>query len=235
MDFYTYIHCKPDMTPFYVGKGTGDRAYNLYAKGRNKWHAATIQKYGAENIHIDIITCGTEKEAFYREITVIEALRNKGVKLCNLTKGGSGGLTSTKENLSAKIRAYWTIDGNRDTHSELMKTVSSTSTFKNAVSLATKEALRGHAREAHLQGLAKANSAQTTQQRSNAQVESFKRDETRKKRHSEGATKMYLNMSDETKAKRSDKLSVINKNSWQDPVIRASRIEGMRSRNTKTK
>jgi hypothetical protein len=34
--FYTYLHCKPDGTPFYVGKGSGKRSNFMY--DRNPHH-----------------------------------------------------------------------------------------------------------------------------------------------------------------------------------------------------
>lgn len=92
MTFCVYVHMKPDLTPFYVGKGTEKRARNLYRKWRNKWHQHTVAKYGAENIVIETHACATNEEACQREIMAIAALRAAGVKLVNLTNGGEGQL-----------------------------------------------------------------------------------------------------------------------------------------------
>ena len=86
--FYVYIHKKPDGTPFYVGKGVGNRAY-AFAK-RNQWHKNIVAKYGKDNIIIEIINCVSESQAFDLEKIYIKQLKNDGVMLVNLTDGGEG-------------------------------------------------------------------------------------------------------------------------------------------------
>jgi hypothetical protein len=49
-EHYAYIHCKPDGTPFYVGKGSGDRF--RVSGARNPYYRRTVNKYGAKNILI---------------------------------------------------------------------------------------------------------------------------------------------------------------------------------------
>lgn len=88
--FCAYVHFKPDMTPFYVGKGSVKRAHDLKPKRRNDWHGRIVAKYGAENIIIETMPCKSEAEAFLRESLAIKALRITGVKLCNMTDGGEG-------------------------------------------------------------------------------------------------------------------------------------------------
>lgn len=90
VDFYAYVHMKPDMVPFYVGKGTLKRANTLGKRGRNEWHRRVVEKHGRRNIIIEVIKCKTEAEAFAREQMTIRALRASGVVLCNLTNGGEG-------------------------------------------------------------------------------------------------------------------------------------------------
>lgn len=87
-----YVHMKPDLTPFYVGKGVEKRARNLHhlIRKTNTWHRNVVAKYGVENIIVEVLECSSEAEAFAREVMVIRALRNAGVVLTNLTDGGEG-------------------------------------------------------------------------------------------------------------------------------------------------
>ena len=87
-NFYTYIHCKPDGTPFYVGKGSGRRAYDL--AGRTAHHKNIVKKYGKGNIGVFTFLCVSEQEALDDEVLWIEQLRAEGFVLCNITAGGDG-------------------------------------------------------------------------------------------------------------------------------------------------
>lgn len=97
MQFYTYLHCKPDGTPFYVGKGADRRSHSN--KSRNKHHKNTTAKYGWENILVYVFPCDSEAQALADEIQQIAQLRREGYGLCNLTDGGEGcsGLVHTFE------------------------------------------------------------------------------------------------------------------------------------------
>jgi len=86
--FYTYLHCKPNGDPFYVGKGSGRRSHSL--KGYNAWHKRIVAKHGRANILIYVFPCYSEEQAFADEIQQIAQLRAAGYKLCNLTDGGEG-------------------------------------------------------------------------------------------------------------------------------------------------
>lgn len=86
-NYFAYLHCKPDGTPFYVGKGLLHRVKNL---SRNKYHSNVVKKYGAENILIGEIECSTEEIALELEKGLIKCLKASGVKLTNLTEGGEG-------------------------------------------------------------------------------------------------------------------------------------------------
>lgn len=87
--FYTYVHCRPDGSPFYVGKGHGKRAFNFSGEG-NKHYDHVIAKYGVKNIVVEVMPCKSETEAFLREQLIIKSLRVSGSHLCNLTDGGQG-------------------------------------------------------------------------------------------------------------------------------------------------
>jgi len=91
MDFYTYIHCKPDGTPFYVGKGSGRRAYRIKGVGRNPHHANIVKKYGKDNVLVFIFLCDTEGQALVDEVQHIAQLRAEGYDLSNKSTGGENG------------------------------------------------------------------------------------------------------------------------------------------------
>ena len=86
---YAYIHCKPDGTPFYVGKGALRRTKNF--QDRNPYHKAIVAKYGRENILIGRMECSSHRIAYDLEAGIIKCLKRMGVALTNLTAGGDGG------------------------------------------------------------------------------------------------------------------------------------------------
>lgn len=86
---FAYIHCKPDGTPFYVGKGALRRA--KYLGERNDYHQAVVNKYGRKNILIGMWACSDNNTAYGLERGLIKRLRAMGVSLANFTAGGDGG------------------------------------------------------------------------------------------------------------------------------------------------
>jgi hypothetical protein len=88
MAFFAYIHCRPDGTPFYVGKGTRTRDRNF--RDRSKYHKRVVAKYGQENILIGKLDCATNDIALSLEVGLIKCLRRMSVSLVNLTDGGEG-------------------------------------------------------------------------------------------------------------------------------------------------
>ena len=103
--FYTYMHCKPDLTPFYVGKGSGSRCYN-FTHHRNAHYKNVVAKYGRENIQIIVTKKDSEESAFKSEIRLIKILRDAGFDLCNHTDGGEGPSGATRsEEYRAKMSA----------------------------------------------------------------------------------------------------------------------------------
>lgn len=91
---YAYVHCKPDGTPFYVGKGKLRRA--KYVGERNPHHASIVKKYGAKNILVGMLACSTEEAAYELEKGMIKCFQRVGIKLANFTAGGEGGLNPTE-------------------------------------------------------------------------------------------------------------------------------------------
>lgn len=90
-EFYTYVHTKPDGTPFYVGKGcrsTSDRATAF--NRRSQYHKNIVAKYGRENIGVYVFLCDSERQAFDDEIHQIAQLRAEGYELANHSDGGEG-------------------------------------------------------------------------------------------------------------------------------------------------
>jgi len=85
---FAYIHCKPDGTPFYVGKGVRNRHKDFTY--RNVYHKRVVAKYGKENILIGKIDCSSNENALELEIGIIKCLKRMGVNLTNLTEGGEG-------------------------------------------------------------------------------------------------------------------------------------------------
>lgn len=85
--FYTYIHMrKDDGKVFYVGKGTGGRAYQK--SGRSKHWRRVVDKHG---LVVEIAArWQTEPEAFDHERLLIAVLRELCAPLVNVTDGGEG-------------------------------------------------------------------------------------------------------------------------------------------------
>jgi len=92
MKFYVYEHWRLDRDEcFYVGKGTGRRAYEM--SRRNIHHKAIQAKVAREGfaIEVRIVACGlTEEAAFSLECERIRFWRAAGVDLANMTDGGEG-------------------------------------------------------------------------------------------------------------------------------------------------
>ncbi len=115
MKFYVYRHIRLDTgEPFYVGKGSGFRAYDMKWQ-RNKYHHA-IQ--GVSEVKAQIIADGlSEQEAFDLEVETITVYKCLGYCSANFTAGGTGGATRTgqKHTEETKRKISVTLQGKKHT------------------------------------------------------------------------------------------------------------------------
>ena len=88
--YYIYLHIKLDTgEPFYVGKGTGNRANSKM--NRSKWWKNTVTKHNYDVIMLEEGLI--EEEALIREIYWIKRIGRKDIglgPLVNMTDGGEG-------------------------------------------------------------------------------------------------------------------------------------------------
>jgi hypothetical protein len=103
--FYTYAHYTPEGRLFYIGKGTGYRAYSKYRK--NQHWKNIVAKYGQPKVEI-LANWSSEEEALNHEVLLIECFRDMGYKLCNKTNGGEGtsGYKYTPEQIETSRLAH---------------------------------------------------------------------------------------------------------------------------------
>ena len=84
-NYYTYAYLREDKTPYYIGKGTGDRIYSTNRKGIKLPKDKSRIIYLKQNL--------TEEEAFKHEIYMIDVFGRKDLEtgiLHNRTGGGEG-------------------------------------------------------------------------------------------------------------------------------------------------
>ena len=101
-----YIHCRPDGSVFYVGKGTLRRAHLFRA--RNPHYAAVVSKYGQHNILVGVMECSSPAGAFLLEQGLIRCFRRSNIELTNQTDGGDGlrsPSSETRQKMSRSRRA----------------------------------------------------------------------------------------------------------------------------------
>ena len=85
--FYVYIHKRLDTGAiFYVGKGSGRRAWDKCSRNKH-WRAVAGKTSWTHEI---VLETSDEDEAFRYECELIASLMSQGVKLCNKTLGGEG-------------------------------------------------------------------------------------------------------------------------------------------------
>lgn len=146
INFYTYLHCKPNGDPFYVGKGCDiphKRSHQFNC--RNQHHKNVVEKYGKENIGIFVFQCESEKQAFADEVQQIAQLRRKGYELCNQTNGGEGAVGRV---VSIESRKKMSIAKNNISE-ETRKKMSQPKSLKHRLAMSTQR----KGRPAHNKGI----------------------------------------------------------------------------------
>jgi hypothetical protein len=95
---YIYTHETDAGEIFYVGKGTGDRAYKM--EGHNPYWERTVAKHGkvVRILEDDL----TDEVAFAKEVALIEEIGLDN--LTNITEGGEG---FTSEQSKAQLKKLW--------------------------------------------------------------------------------------------------------------------------------
>jgi len=134
--YYTYAYLREDRTPYYIGKGEGNRAY------KNQNRNCPVPK--DRNRIIFLKKNITEDEAFKHETYLIAVLGRKDLGtgiLRNLTDGGEGasGAVRTKEmreHLSKIRKGIKMSEEYREACRERMKNFKHTDEAKNKISKA---------------------------------------------------------------------------------------------------
>lgn len=121
--FYVYVHYKvSDGKPFYVGKGTAQRAWNKST--RNEYWKRVVAKHG---LRVEIVFDHlTEEESFQVEKDTILEFKYFGYQLTNFTNGGEGSSgfkfsDEQKEKISSAHKGRKLSDEHRNMLSESLK------------------------------------------------------------------------------------------------------------------
>ena len=94
--FYVYLHCRPDGSTFYVGKGSDKGRVKKSHKFsvRNPYHKSIVAKCGGkENIEVIIFPSLSEDHSFKEERILIKFFGRHDIGtgcLANMTDGGDG-------------------------------------------------------------------------------------------------------------------------------------------------
>ena len=121
-EYYTYAYLREDGTPYYIGKGKGDRLYDTHKRG----HISIVPP---EERRIYLKRNLTEEEAFKHEIYMIAILGRKDLGtgiLRNRTDGGEGASgtvisAATRKRIGDKLRGIKKTEKHKRKISETKK------------------------------------------------------------------------------------------------------------------
>jgi hypothetical protein len=106
LSHYVYSHIRPDTGEvFYIGKGSGNRAWHNYDRNDYWWRIAN-KCGGQDSIKVDILASGLyENEAYNFENVMIKATKTQtDFRLCNMNEGGKGGMSNPTNEVREKQR-----------------------------------------------------------------------------------------------------------------------------------
>jgi hypothetical protein len=135
--FFVYVDCKPNGTPFYIGKGNLHRLNDK--RKRNQHHTNICAKY--PDWYRGIAFMGNEKQAFAKEVELISKYKNIVV---NQTDGGQGtsGLPKNNEwkaKLAISAKNQWSKIGMKEKMSESIKNAHNKPETKLKMQIAAKD------------------------------------------------------------------------------------------------
>jgi hypothetical protein len=174
MHYYTYAYLREDRTPYYIGKGTGDR---LYKKGSRVFAPPKDKSriiYLKQNL--------TEEQAFKHEIYMIAVLGRKDLGtgiLYNMTDGGDGtsGWVPSEETRKRMSDAH-----KGENHHNYGKTLS----------------------EEHKRKIGKGNKNKILTEETKKRMSDAQKGKTRSEEHRRNLSEANKNPSEETRRKRSE-------------------------------
>jgi hypothetical protein len=208
---YVYIHRKASSgAPFYVGKGTGRRAWD--EKKRSALWKRTAKKHG---FFVEIVQSGLQEWAAFEIetglISMIGRLDQCLGPLVNMTDGGEGMLGHTPSNQTrAKLSSKLKGEGNP------------------AFGLFGEKS-RSYGSKRSEESKQKMSSARKSFQASNPNWRSALGPVTPEMRQKISEKKKGIKPNEETRAK----LSIVQKEIWKNPCIRAARLSGIAQKGVK--
>ena len=212
---YIYLHRRNDTGEvFYVGKGTGKRAYQKTDRNQH-WHNV-VNKAG---FTAEIIVKGlTDAEAYWAEPLLIEAHGGVG-NLTNISTGGEGWS-------SEEVKALWQDPAYREKQSK-------------AVSKALKEVYKD---PAYREKLSKAATEQWQDPAFREKHSKAMKDPAERERKSKASKEMWQDPAYREKISKTvkeamqdltvlEKISKASKERWQDPTFREKMSKAVKEQN----
>lgn len=215
-EFYVYALLRLDGSPFYIGKGKGDRWLHHERYGScNKHLVSIITNSGGTVPKIKLVEGVSSSEAAALEIAIIAMLgRHPDGPLVNLTDGGDGKVGyATPQETRIKIgRAHAGMKHSEETRARMR--ASAPKTHSKSHNDAVSTALKGRVISEEWRAKMRASSALRWSK-------SSERDKIKA---------YFVGLSEEDKLLRSKKISEATKLAMSDPAIRLKISLAMRAR-----